>query len=78
VLRHASAQRCQICLAARPGELSIEVTDDGHGGGGRGQGYGIAGMHERAALLHGELVAGPLPGGGFKVAARLPLPALIS
>jgi hypothetical protein len=27
-----------------------------------------------AALLHGELTAGPLPGGGFRVAARLPLP----
>jgi len=30
-------------------------------------------MHERAAALGGELQAGPRPGGGFRVRARLPL-----
>jgi signal transduction histidine kinase len=39
-----------------------------------GIGYGITGMSERAALLGGDLSAGPRPGGGFRVAARLPLP----
>jgi signal transduction histidine kinase len=32
-------------------------------------------MRERAGLLGGQLTAGPRPGGGFRVAARLPLPA---
>jgi hypothetical protein len=31
-------------------------------------------MRERVALLHGEFSAGPRPEGGFRVAARLPLP----
>ncbi len=39
---------------------------------GRG-GNGIPGMRERARLLGGELTAGPLPGRGFRVRARLPL-----
>ncbi|RVX41843.1 signal transduction histidine kinase [Nonomuraea polychroma] len=34
---------------------------------------GILGMRERCQLLGGELDAGPLPGGGFQVKARLPL-----
>jgi signal transduction histidine kinase len=40
-----------------------------------GTGYGITGMRERAALLGGDFSAGPRPDGGFRVAARLPLPA---
>ncbi|WP_084964975.1 sensor histidine kinase [Thermoactinospora rubra] len=36
-------------------------------------GRGIVGMRERCELLGGELDAGPLPGGGFEVRARLPL-----
>ena len=42
-------------------------------GSGRARGYGLIGMRERAALQNGSLVAGPLPEGGFRVAASLPL-----
>ena len=36
-------------------------------------GSGISGMRERVALLGGGLTAGDAPGGGFAVAADLPL-----
>jgi signal transduction histidine kinase len=40
-----------------------------------GGGHGIIGMRERVSLLGGEFSAGPLPGYGFRVSARIPLPA---
>jgi Histidine kinase len=45
------------------------------GGGSMRPGRGILGMRERCELLGGELDARPIPGGGFEVAARLPLAA---
>ncbi|MET7933893.1 sensor histidine kinase [Streptomyces sp. NPDC005322] len=38
-----------------------------------GTGHGLVGMVERVRLVGGMLDTGPLPGGGFRVAARLPL-----
>ncbi|MGC9665215.1 sensor histidine kinase [Planosporangium sp. 12N6] len=73
VVRHAGTRRCQVVVAQRPDELSIEVTDDGRGGA-VGAGYGIPGMRERVSLLGGEFAAGPRPEGGFRVAARIPVP----
>ena len=75
VVRHASAGQCRVSIGQQDGQLSIEVTDSGRGGTTAGTGYGITGMRERAALLGGDFSAGPRPGGGFRVAARLPVPA---
>ena len=61
VVRHAGTGRCKVSIDHCDEELSIEVTDDGRGTTGADSGYGIAGMRERAALLHGELTAGPDP-----------------
>ena len=55
--------------------LSIQVDDDGRGGGTAGSdGNGLAGMRERASALGGTLTAGPRAEGGFRVEARLPAP----
>ena len=75
VVRHAGTDRCLVWIDQQDGYLSIEVTDSGRGSSAAGTGYGITGMRERAALLGGDLSAGPRPGGGFRVAARLPVPA---
>ncbi|MFC8722704.1 sensor histidine kinase [Kitasatospora sp. NPDC057198] len=74
VARHAGTGRCTVTLDRRPGELALEIRDSGRGPAPGGTGWGIAGMRERAALLHGTLTAGPGPDGGFLVAATLPLP----
>ncbi|MFI8964969.1 histidine kinase [Streptomyces sp. NPDC053493] len=41
--------------------------------GGSGTGHGLVGMRERVRLTGGSLDTGPLPDGGFRVAARLPM-----
>ncbi|MGS2647930.1 sensor histidine kinase [Streptosporangium sp. G12] len=76
VLRHADACECRVTIGYRDGEVRVEVEDDGRGGrtgGTGGLGHGIVGMRERVNLLCGEFTAGPRPGGGFRVTARLPL-----
>ena len=39
-----------------------------------GGGFGLRGIAERVAALGGRVQAGALPGGGFEVAAVIPLP----
>ncbi|WP_406461764.1 sensor histidine kinase [Streptomyces sp. NBC_01622] len=77
VVRHAATGRCRVAIDYGDEELSVEVVDDGRGatGNGSAHGFGIIGMRERVGLLGGGLSAGPRPEGGFRVAARLPLPA---
>ncbi|WP_280689021.1 sensor histidine kinase [Kitasatospora sp. GAS204B] len=78
VVRHAGTRRCEVLIDYQEALLSIEIGDRGRGGdalgAGGGSGFGLIGMRERVALLHGEFSAGPRPGGGFRVAARLPVP----
>ena len=76
VAKHAGRARAQVEIGRGADELTITVTDDGGPNPGRsaaGGGLGIPGMRERAELLGGTLTAGPAPGGGFTVVARLPV-----
>ena len=75
VTRHAGRPvTATVRLDYAPDQLTVEVTDDGPGAEDiSGTGSGLLGMAERAAALGGQLDAGPRPGGGFRVAARLPV-----
>lgn len=76
-VRHARATRADITVRYGPDALEIDVRDDGVAPPREtpGHGHGLIGMSERAALLDGALEAGPSPGGGYRVHARLPLGA---
>jgi signal transduction histidine kinase len=76
VLKHAGPARAEVNIGCEQDTLTIEITDNGtgqRGNGSPGSGHGLAGMRERTAAFGGELTAGPRPGGGFAVRARLPL-----
>ena len=81
--RHSGGTNALIRIVYGKDALVVEVDDDGgrrppgrSPGQPHGTGSGIAGMTERAAALGGTLQAGPRPGGGFAVRARLPLSGL--
>jgi signal transduction histidine kinase len=78
VIKHAATARCQVTVNYQEDMLTLEVTDDGSGSAATGSelpvaGNGIIGMQERAAMYGGEVLAAPLQGRGFRVAARFPL-----
>jgi signal transduction histidine kinase len=81
VVKHAGPARAQVVVGYRRQDVTVEVTDDGRGtvtsvsDGRAGTGHGLIGMRERVAAFGGDLEVGPRPGGGFRVAARLPLAA---
>jgi signal transduction histidine kinase len=73
-LRHAGPAHAWVAVRYGGEDVEIEVANDGSSDGDReGPGHGLVGMRERVALCGGELVSGPRPGGGFRIAARLPV-----
>jgi signal transduction histidine kinase len=78
VVKHAGPASAQVTVGYHDQDVTVEVTDDGQGSAaptGDGQarvGHGLIGMRERVAAFGGDLEAGPRPGGGFRVVARLP------
>ncbi|GAA1615681.1 histidine kinase [Kribbella sancticallisti] len=80
VLRHAGPTSAHVRVTRRDDLVVFEVEDDGgpagaRAGAGTGSGQGLRGMRERAVALGGSLEAGPRPGGGWRVAASLPVGA---
>jgi signal transduction histidine kinase len=81
VIKHAGKPRTTVRLDYGDAELVVEVTDAGRPipavgpvpGAVPGSGRGLLGLRERIALYGGELDAGPRPGGGWQVRARLPV-----
>jgi signal transduction histidine kinase len=74
-LKHADPTDVTVTVAFRDVRLELEVVDDGTPANpdAATTGQGLVGMRERVALLGGELQTGWREGGGFRVAARLPV-----
>jgi signal transduction histidine kinase len=74
-LKHAKPSMVAVTLAFRDSRLELEVVDDGPPStrGAARSGQGLIGMRERMALLGGELETEEREGGGFRVAAHIPV-----
>ena len=86
VIKHAGKPPTEVLLTYEPAALVVEIADGGRpipaaapapdaGGAGvpGGAGMGLLGLRERVALYGGEFAAGPRPGGGWLVTARMPV-----
>jgi signal transduction histidine kinase len=73
--RHAGASVVTVDAALDGGELTLSVTDDGRGfvRDATPVGLGLAGMHERAAILLGKLDVRSVPGEGTTVELKIPI-----
>jgi signal transduction histidine kinase len=72
-MRHAvDATEVVVRVTGEPQRVRVTVRDDGARAGRGRDGYGLAGLRERAALLGGELRAGPGADQGWRVEAELP------
>ncbi len=73
-VRHSQATRVTI----RVTPTTVEVVDDGRGQSVRAPGSGLAGLAERAAAAAGHIEAGPVPGGGYRLALTVPPSAVVA
>jgi signal transduction histidine kinase len=76
-LKHGGAgARAGVRLDFAPGELRVDIDDDGVGAAApatQAAGSGLAGMRERVHAYGGDVQAGPRQPAGWKVSARLHL-----
>jgi len=73
-LRHAHARRAEVEVLVTGDGVTLSVSDDGIGGPVfRSGGHGLVNIRERVAAFGGSVDIGPLPDGGFRVRAELPL-----
>lgn len=76
-IKHSGGARATVTVRYGPGDVVVEIVDDGRGAGSNGGiiesgGHGLIGMRERLALYGGKLDVGARREGGFSVRAELP------
>jgi signal transduction histidine kinase len=55
VAKHSGATEADVCVRRTRDTVTVEVTDNGHGGGALAKGHGLAGLSDRLAALDGTL-----------------------
>jgi signal transduction histidine kinase len=74
VAKHAAATRVEVRVSDREGDILVTVRDDGGGFDARAEttGFGLLGMRERLALVHGVLEIESAAGDGTLLRASIP------
>jgi signal transduction histidine kinase len=73
VAKYAGASAAHVVMTVSNEALVIEVQDDGVGGARPSTGSGLAGLRDRLAAFHGQLIVDSPPGRGTRIHAEIPL-----
>ncbi len=81
-LRHSRAEQVRVGLRREPGQVILEVADDGPGFAvdglaARSNGLGLASMRDRASSVGGKLTVRSAPGAGTTVRLAVPVGARV-
>jgi two-component system sensor histidine kinase DesK len=71
MLRHSQAATCSMRATRQEGAAILEIVNDGARST-NGAGTGIAGLTERAELLSGQVKAGLLENGQYRLSVEVP------
>jgi two-component system sensor histidine kinase DesK len=71
MLRHSQAASCSIRATRQGGAAFLEIVNDGARST-PGTGTGVTGLSERAQLLSGQVTAGPLENGHYRLFVEVP------
>jgi signal transduction histidine kinase len=77
IVKHAGATEARVTLKYLGGEVALTVEDNGkgieNGGSTNGNGFGLAGIQERARMIGGTCIVNSRPGQGTILTVRLVL-----
>jgi signal transduction histidine kinase len=77
-IKHAPGSKVRVSIERAAEEVRIDVVDDGSSRdlelATSGSGFGLMGIRERVSAGGGSFVAGPAPGGGWRLSATLAVP----
>jgi two-component system sensor histidine kinase DesK len=71
MLRHSQAATCSIRATRQEGAALLEIVNDGARSA-TGTGTGVTGLTERAQLVSGQVTAGPLEDGHYRLSVEVP------
>jgi RNA polymerase sigma factor (sigma-70 family) len=86
IYKHAKASSIKVCMFSFEGQLHLSIADNGVGmtsqsvaaDAHNGYQQGLIGLHERVALLNGQLTIESLQGRGTRLDVAIPLPCFRS
>jgi signal transduction histidine kinase len=74
IAKHSGATSAAVTARLRVGLLTLEVSDNGHGGADPGRGTGLTGLADRVAVADGRMLLSSPPGGPTVLRVEVPCP----